>query len=160
MINGKTANGSIINGQIQYETDGWRPLKLPSGITGQVFFKDNGNGTASLAGTIRAMLPENPSGGLGSQVLVLTPPAGYSFTGVDWNQGVATGNAKEMMAVAGLGDHSSGFSIDVAFKAVNGNFYAQNDGHYGEDVTMNFTESRTVVTSKSAGPAIVSISHV
>lgn len=32
MINGKTANGSIINGQIQYETDGWQIYPTNGGI--------------------------------------------------------------------------------------------------------------------------------
>lgn len=39
IINGKEAHGSIINGQIQFEGEGWFPLTLAENISGNVLAK-------------------------------------------------------------------------------------------------------------------------
>lgn len=53
IINGKEAHGSIINGQIQFEGEGWFPLTLAENISGNVLAKaDRKNGQVLLQGGI------------------------------------------------------------------------------------------------------------
>ncbi|MDT7019291.1 hypothetical protein RIN67_03160 [Levilactobacillus namurensis] len=71
MINGGTVNGSVINGQIQFDvTDEWKQVKLGPNITGTVVARVNKDSTVSLLGNIH--LPEGqPAGTIlvyGSQI--------------------------------------------------------------------------------------------
>lgn len=53
IIAGREAHGSIINGQVQFEGEGWFPLKLADNINGNVLAKlDRNNSQVLLQGGI------------------------------------------------------------------------------------------------------------
>ena len=55
-------------------SEGWIPLKMPEGITGEVMFRDNGDGTASLLGVARIKHIA-----LDTPYTLLLAPKGYEF---------------------------------------------------------------------------------
>lgn len=153
MINGKTANGSIINGQIQYETDGWRSLKLPIGVTGQVFFKDNNNGTAGISGVLSASISTSAN----SPTLVLSPPNGYKFTDTKWG---SNSYGTSLTAFSGFGAQSAGVGVALFASLKDGKLYFYNPNTFGNIMTILFTESAGYKNSISANPLTIGTSYI
>lgn len=59
---------------------GWVPLVLPEGLNGTVLFRDNGDGTASLAGGVRFLHVV-----LNTKNALLNAPEGYKFFSGNFN---------------------------------------------------------------------------
>lgn len=155
MVNGRKANGSYISGDLQFKGNGWIPLDLPSTvIDGNVFFIDNGNGTAGLAGTIRSNVGKNS----GAPTLLLNPPAGYVFTSANWDEGTGY---KGSAASYGFGKRSGGIWYGVIPLIINGALWVySNSSDTYNNMTIWLTAAASDSSSLSANPAIVGIAKV
>lgn len=106
---------------VYQDSDGWIPLELPDGVSGTVFFKDNGDGVASLVGA--AALPSTMI--VNSKYLLLNPPKGYAFISDSWHAGA---DDKGIYATPGYTTSSLNFSTQfVAYSSYSdGSLYVQN----------------------------------
>lgn len=141
---------------IYRDSDGWIPLKLPDTvIDGCVLFRDNGDGTASLVGSIRANYSGTASGPL---THLLTPPDGYEFSDPKWNQDYLS---KGIMAFYNLERVWSGSPISVWPVILDGNLYGgSNHADRNSNITFFFSASTSEVDVKESGPAIIGIKKV
>ncbi|AYM03563.1 hypothetical protein D8911_11420 [Levilactobacillus brevis] len=144
---------------IWQNSDGWVPMKLPSGVTGNVMFKDYGNGTAGLCGVITFKFVRISGW---TPVTMLVPPDGYKFTSVDWNANDGSmGVSKSIMGFQALaGQQSQSNSVNT--KIVDGNLLAVSSNYSSTTFvsTTIFTKSSTVYRSSSGEPAIIKIEKV
>ncbi len=100
--------------QVWSDTDTWTLLRLSSGFTGAVLFKDNGDGTAQLSGSF-----------CGTGTCTIYPPTGYAFTATHWTAPTAfikdTYNSNVLINPA---------SADAVVKIVSGNLTIQSGSGY------------------------------
>ncbi|NLR08654.1 MULTISPECIES: hypothetical protein [Lactobacillaceae] len=69
---------------IYRDSDGWIPLELPDGVNGVILFRDKGDNTAELTGTLGFATTSQTYTTYSPGHLVLTPPQGYQFVDTDW----------------------------------------------------------------------------
>lgn len=88
-IDGNAIAGARLGDKIIYQSHGWRPVELAYGVTGNVCWRDVGDGTAELMGSIGFSVdfkgsnkPGN-SGGL-MPIKILNYPTGYKFGPNNW----------------------------------------------------------------------------
>lgn len=138
---------------VYQDSDGWIPLELPpTAIDGVVLFKDNGDGTASIAGTALYKLP------LETETL-LTPPTGYSFSSVNWNFG--PGSISGICMFGGFGNNAGGTPYSAPVTVDSGNLIIHSKVvAYMNSLTIGFTQAATTNGPSSAMPAIVGIEKV
>ena len=135
------------------EDSAWRPLTLKNSTSGIILFKDNGDGTASLTGSATFTVAK----GTTTQTPAITPPTGYTFTSLKWNEdnyGNGVWANKEM-------GNGSGGMLDIFYITIsNGNicFLGQYDTTHA--VTFSPSELTTIRNSVECNPALVSISKV
>ncbi|MBY7145263.1 hypothetical protein I2491_00455 [Levilactobacillus brevis] len=172
MINlgNKKVSKLLVGSNVIYQdSDGWIPLELPDGVTGQVFFKDNGDGTASLAGSVST--PDRMN--IGVENLILSPPSGYAFISDNWTMHNG-GSGIELFPTYVFADGSveqtnfgTGFTAIPSYKL--GNLYLKNTYAYpGYDssgmsgpVEVIFSKNLTVKNAASlATPVIINIEKV
>ncbi|MFC6290676.1 hypothetical protein [Levilactobacillus angrenensis] len=72
-------------------SDGWIPLKLPDGVSGNVFFKDYGDGTAGLVGSLGYLTQATSDSLYTPSFKLLNPPNGYTFLDHNWQVGPSYG---------------------------------------------------------------------
>lgn len=170
MIQGKTVNGVAIGGETFVKTDGWILLQTGNGFSGRVWFKDNGDGTASLDGTIQA---DNPKGDMSLPMLL--PPSGYKFVETNWG---APGQPSHYISVfkyttTDVGtkffkmiDANRGYLEHVSWQNQDGILYCRIDqsdiNAYDIDgVFMVFTDFMTNnALNGNAGPAVINIEKI
>lgn len=89
--------------EIWSDTNYWTPCQLGTGITGMVLFKNNGNGTASLIGSIQS--PDD------TNRLLVYPPTGYQFVSELWTKiSIRAGK----YGLSGTGDNGGVSIVDGA----------------------------------------------
>lgn len=140
---------------VYQDSDGWIPLKLPDGVTGSAFFKDNNDGTASLAGILQFVLNGKP-------ITLLNPPDGYSFTGIDWNADKQ--NEGSQHGIMGGNNYQGKWSSsnDVFnTRVANGslNVLSGNYSSSGRRIVF-LCKTCTTYLSEDADPALISIKKV
>lgn len=84
MINlgGKKVAKLLVGSSVIYQDNGgWQQLKVLSPDGGNVWFKDNGDGTASLVGNVGISIRKSAA----VTVDLFKAPEGYAFTSLDWN---------------------------------------------------------------------------
>lgn len=163
MINlgGKKVAKMLVGSSVIYQdSDGWIPLKLPDGVKGLVMFKDNGNGTASLAGTATFLF--TGTGSTSTAVTMLVPPEGYQFESVDWTAGDGNiGIVRGIVCFQSLAGQLSQSNI-LNTNTINGNLMAMTS-NYATGVfnsTVIFTKNSTVKGSQDGSPALINIKNV
>lgn len=140
---------------IYRDSDGWIPLKLPdSAMDGLVLFRDNGNGTASIAGAAHYKLPAYGE----SPAIMLLPPDGYEFSSIPWDQGNVI---KGIAAYYGQTGNSNGTGRELTTSIDSGNVLAK-AGLNAEvnNVTVFFTQNTSQHDAKDAMPALLGIIKV
>lgn len=159
MINlgGKKVAKMLVGSSVIYQdSDGWIPLELPDRVTGQVMFKDNGDGTASLSGSISV----NDYGRDRGYYPIVLAPEGYQFTDVNsWNQAAGGMRICEYSDRSIDGNRVSWLYTPV--KIINGDINRE-FMHYVADTIyyIHFTANGTLSGSESAAPAVVGIAKV
>lgn len=145
--NAKRVN-KIFHGSTQVYSDNttWTALKLGPNVTGMVVFRDNGNGTGSLAGSVQVQ-------GIASQ-LVLYPPEGYQFTSVNWSL--------HYINTQGIGGYQGiGYSGNPSI--VNGNLYFADLSSSSTYYSITFQQGMMMSNSTNingSDPAIIGIKSV
>lgn len=148
---------------IWQNSDGWVPLRLPDGVSGNVLFKDIGNGNAYLNGQIELS-------GLADRgtYTMLLPPDGYKFVSVSWHASYAQPSANGIACYPILGSSmivgSNDMFADVS--CVDGNLKAHfysvlNQSGFSGHGVIYFSQRMT--TAQRAGrttPAVVGIERV
>ncbi|STX19365.1 hypothetical protein [Levilactobacillus brevis] len=168
-IQGKPVTGLVVGSDTFVPDSGWIPLELPDGVTGQVFFKDNGDGTASLTGSVST--PDRMN--IGVENLILSPPSGYAFISDNWTMHNGSSGI-ELFPTYVFADGSveqtnfgTGFTAIPSYKL--GNLYLKNTYVYsGYDssgmagpVEVIFSKNLTVKYAASlATPVIINIEKV
>ena len=136
------------------EASAWRPLTLKNSSSGIILFKDNGNGTASLTGSANFTVAK----GTKTLTPAITPPTGYIFTSLNWNERSYNNNG--VWANKYMGSGSSG--VLDSFDTIISNgvicFLGQDDND--KPITFSPSELTTVNNSTDCNPALVSISKV
>lgn len=149
-IGDKKVKKIMVGDKVVYkDSDGWVPLALPDGVSGTVLFKDNGDGTACLAGAVAFSMS-----GPGWVANVIKPPVGYRFAKTDWP-------AKNTYAFVS----GSTITIAVAGSVTNGligfTVYEPNVSNtFAGRVLFSLTSYTTASTSAGAEPALVEIEKV
>lgn len=87
---------------VYQDSDGWIPLELPDGVNGLVFFKDYGDGTAGLTGSLGFATTAKMYTTFSPGHLILTPPQGYCFLDTKWR--TDTENVDKMMVYGSRSD--------------------------------------------------------
>lgn len=136
------------------EASAWRPLTLKNSSSGIILFKDNGNGTASLTGSANFTVAK----GTKTLTPAITPPTGYIFTSLNWNERSYNNNG--VWANKYMGSGSSGVLDSFDTIILNGVicFLGQDDND--KPITFSPSELTTVNNSTDCNPALVSISKV
>lgn len=123
--------------QVWSDTDTWVQLKLGAGVTGNVLFKANGDGTGSLCGEAYVSNPE---------CLMVYPPDGYVFKAIHWTlprqfQSDGTDNGGQDMMYDPV-------SMNTTINVTNGNLYIKGIG--SSAVVISFTKGRMYLKSNAA----------
>lgn len=158
MIGGKDSSVSYIGGKLQYRDDGWIPLELPDAVKdGAVFFKDNGNGTASLSGSICV------NGGYGKtngDYPIVLPPKGYRFTDISsWMQDAGSTRiyAYADKSTDGTDVSISEDTVKITDGAISRAFHNYEAGNF---YYIHFTANGTLKGTASAAPATIGIEKI
>lgn len=157
MINlgGKKVAKMLVGSSVIYQdSDGWIPLENSSDvIDGKVMFRDNGDGTGKLLGSI-SFYGVSP---ITKRIIVVTPPEGYEFTNIDnWKN---MNGAPVIQYASGLGKGSAGVTYTSSIEIANGCLAIYDVGNMGIN-TIRFTESVTGTSSTSADPVTIGIAKV
>lgn len=130
-------------------------MELPDGVTGQVFFKDNGDGTAKLAGNLCFDFISNQA------VKLISPPQGYAFTGAKWNAAQSNGYVEGVVSLNELMG-SLPPSTSVISTAISEGCIFCSEINLGNNSkkTILLTQSSTITGESSAEPAIIGIAKV
>ncbi|GEB75223.1 hypothetical protein HCC75_04570 [Levilactobacillus brevis] len=156
-IQGKPVTGLVVGSDTFVPDSGWIPLALPDAVKdGAVFFKDNGDGTASLSGSVCV----NDHGRANGYYPIVLPPKGYRFTDISsWKQ--ASGSTR----IYAYADHSTnGTDVSISSDAVkitdgviSRAFYS-----YAADTFyyIHFTTNGTLQGTASAAPATIGIEKI
>lgn len=157
MIQGKEVSGLVIGGDTFVRDNGWVPLELPEGMTGQVFFKNNSDGTAFLAGIMSFYYQGTP-------LVILQPPIGIRFTDVSWNfDSKDVGVSK---AISGLNqlEGSPSHSVDSFNTKIDNGCLVVIKPNFanvsGALRTILFSKNSTVNSSIDSSPAIIKIEEI
>jgi len=135
------------------DSDGWIPLKLGPEVTGNVFFKDNGDGTGKIAGNISANMSKDGT----KPDLCVYAPQGYSFSEIDWmDESFGPG----IMATFGYSGSSGGIGGPIFIQVKSGNMYMYNPNTSSGIATIRFTQSATSSKKVTADAAIIGITKV
>lgn len=158
MINlgNKKVSKLLVGSNVIYQdSDGWIPLELPDGVTGQVFFKDNGDGTAKLAGNLCFDFIAN------QVVKLLSPPQGYTFTSAKWNVAQSNGYVEGIVSMNELRGSIPPSTGVVSTEIYEGCIFCSkiNLGNNFKR-TIALTQSSTITGESSADPAIIGIAKV
>ncbi|RWZ41070.1 hypothetical protein EQG69_04885 [Levilactobacillus brevis] len=160
MINlgNKKVSKLLVGSNVIYQdSDGWIPLELPDAVKdGAVFFKDNGDGTASLSGSICV----NDHGKTNGYYPIVLPPKGYRFTDISsWMQrsGSTRIYAYANNSIDGVGVSKNYDAVEIVDGALNRNFtnYAADTIYY-----IFFAKNGTLSTTISAAPATIGIEKI
>lgn len=168
MINlgNKKVSKLLVGSNVIYQdSDGWIPLELPDGVTGQAFFKDIGSNAAFLSGVISFSATSD-------KIKLISPPDGYRFSQFNWNatglaggaivecdnsKGVLTGydtlNQHNMFAALAQMTLSDG---DLLFN----NFVSNVNNSIGYDVTLSLCRRMTRDMISGTIPATMGIERV
>lgn len=152
-IQGKSVAGVAVGGDAFVPDTGWIPLDLPEGMTGQVFFKDNGDETAGISGILSASISKNAD----SPTLVLSPPDGYKFADTKWGSG---SYGESLIAFSEFGAQNAGIGEALFASIKNGKLYFYNPNTSGNIMTVLFTESAGYKDAVLANPLAIGISYV
>ena len=132
----------------------WRPLTLKNSNSGTILFKDNGNGTASLTGSANFTVAK----GTKTLTPAITPPTGYIFTSLNWNEHSYNNNGVWANKYMGSGSGGVPGSFDTIISNGVICFLGQDDND--NPITFSPSELTTVNNSTACNPALVSISKV
>lgn len=139
--------------QVWTDTNNWVALKTGPGVTGTVLFRDKGDGTAELVGSVQVQ-------GI-VLTLILYPPVGYQFTSVNWNG---------FLTMAGKTGFARGISQGGAATITDGSLYCssglQGGGtNFGTSFGIVFQQGSMMDSANndltnSANPALINIKSV
>ncbi|WP_258115654.1 hypothetical protein [Levilactobacillus yiduensis] len=146
-VGNKRVKKVLVGTNVVYrDSDGWVPLELPDGVSGNVFFKKLNETTAQVTGTISAYFKSKAS---------ITPfilPDGYKVTSIKWDYWPDDG--VYMPSFAGT---TNGF---ITPSVVDGEVVLTNDTL--ADYSNNWVSFNQITTTsgpgRSASPAVISIS--
>lgn len=128
------------------DTSTWVLLKNGTDVTGTVLFRDNGDGTASLAGGLQVQ-------GVASKV-VLYPPAGYAFVATHWD--------RKWVNLGGIGNFG-GMGGGISPKVVDGNLTLAYTGTNGATYyAITFQQgmlNSTATSTTGSDPALIDIKN-
>lgn len=123
--------------QVWEDTDTWVQLRLGVGVTGNVLFKNNGDGTGSLCGEVYVPTDDR---------LMVYPPNGYVFKAIHWKQpllfqsnGFDNGSENIM-----YGPESG----NTVIKVINGNLFIK--GFKSSAGVISFTQGRMCLDPHAA----------
>lgn len=158
----------LVGDKVVYrDSDGWIPLELPDGVNGLVLFRDKGDGTAELTGSLEFSTTAKIYTTFSPGHLILTPPQGYQFTETNWR--VDTENKDKMCIYHSRSD--SGVPVmfgDAYLQFSDGNVsfsqVVNGDNVNGTQlvlVSFNQANTSTPVTAEDGAlPAIINIERV
>lgn len=158
----------LVGDKVVYQdSDGWIPLELPDGVSGNVFFKDYSNGTAGLIGSISFSSASDISSIYAKGHAMLNAPTGYKFVDANW---LTSGSSNKAISTLGnlYNDTQSPSVVGSAYVSfLNGNILASKVVCYASvtnsKVVISFNRSSTDTKSEVvdwASPAIVSIEKI